>query len=62
MKLELRKATDGTGLVICVCGERTGKQIVIPLAPALSVEIDRMAKAEGVGMEKLILPPNFARH
>ncbi len=58
MKLELRKATDGTGFVICVCGERSYKQIVIPLSADLTDRIAQMMRAEGIGIEALILPPN----
>lgn len=59
MILELRKATDGANFVICVCSEKLGSQIVIPLSEALSVRIVRMAAAEGVGVEKLILPVQY---
>lgn len=55
MKLELRRAIDGTGLVICVCGERSRKQIVIPLSAELSSRIDLMLNAEGIG-NSLLLP------
>ena len=57
IKLELRKRTDGQGLVICVCGSQN--QIVIPLAKGVSMAIEKMARAEGVKQEKLILPPTF---
>lgn len=59
MKLALHKSTDGTHFVICVCGPRTRKQIVIPLSAELSAAIERMVKAEGIRTEKLILPPLF---
>ncbi len=55
MKLELRRATDGTGFAICVCGERSRKQIVIPLSADLSERIDVMLKEEGIG-NSLLLP------
>ncbi len=55
MILELRRATDGTGFAICVCGERNRKQIVIPLAQDLSARIDVMLKEEGI-KDSLLLP------
>lgn len=60
MKLELRKAVAGTHFVICVVDERSGRQIVIPLAPALSDEIDRMLRAQGFKAARLLLPPDLA--
>lgn len=61
MKLELRKATDGTHFVICVVGERVRRQIVVPLSPELSGKIQQMVDAEGVKTDTLILPPGMAR-
>lgn len=55
MKLELRKAIDGVGFVICVCGERSGRQLVIPLSGDLSARIEIMLRQEGIG-SGLILP------
>ena len=48
MNLELRRAVDGGGFVICVCGERSQKQIVIPLAQDLSERIELMLRHEGI--------------
>jgi hypothetical protein len=59
MKLELRRATDGTHFVICIVSEQAKKQIVVPLSPTLSSEIYQMTMAEGFGTEKLILPPGL---
>lgn len=61
MNLELRKAVDGTHFVICICGEISQRQLVIPLSPKLSDQIQRMLEAEGVKNE-LILPPHYAGH
>jgi hypothetical protein len=47
MKLELRKRIDGTGFVICICGEKTGQQLVVPLAQDLSERIDVMLRQDG---------------
>ncbi len=55
MNLQMLRNTDGSGLVICVCGERSGKQIVIPLSQDLSNRIDLMLKQEGI-MNTLLLP------
>lgn len=55
MKLELRKAADGSHFVICICGERSGRQIVVPLSEELSGRIETMLKVEGVGTG-LLLP------
>ncbi len=57
--LELRKKTDGTSFVICVCGEKTNRQLVIPLSRDLSDQIERMGREEGVKAEGLILPPQL---
>lgn len=61
MRLELRKAVDGTHFVICIVGAMSRQQIVIPLAPKLSSRIQRMLDAEGVGTE-LLLPPYGETH
>lgn len=58
MKLELRKAIGGTHFMICVCGAT--KEIVIPLSPALSGELQQMVDAEGIRAGNLILPPGRA--
>ncbi len=57
--LELRQKADGTSFVICVCGEKTNKQLVIPLSRELSDQIERMGREEGVKAEGLILPPQL---
>lgn len=57
MKLELRKAVDGTHFLICICSEIAGKQLVVPLSPRLSAEIQHMVTAEGIKTDTLILPP-----
>lgn len=57
--LELRKTTDGTRFVICVCGIETNKQLVIPLSLDLSNQIERLTREENVKAEGLILPPNM---
>jgi hypothetical protein len=55
VKLELLRLSDGTGLVICVCAERSRKQIAIPLSQDLSARIDVMLKEDGIG-NSLLLP------
>ncbi len=57
--LELRKRADGSSFVICVCGEKTNRQIIIPLSPEVSYQIERLTRAENVKAEGLILPPNM---
>jgi hypothetical protein len=53
MKLELFKASDGSGLSIIVSTDR--RKIMIPLATQLSVEIDKMLREEA-GNVLLTLP------
>jgi hypothetical protein len=57
--LELNKKTDGTGFVICVCGERTNRRLIIPLSGDLSHQIERLTREENVKAEGLILPPQL---
>lgn len=54
MKLELR--TAGTHFVICICGEKSERQIVVPLSAEISDHIERLMKAEGVKTGGAILP------
>lgn len=61
MRLDLRKAMDGTHFVICIVSDVARKELAIPLSAELSVKIESMVRAEGIGMEKVLLPPNFAR-
>lgn len=58
MKIELRRAVEGTHFVVCIYGEKAGKQLIIPLSPRLSGEIERMLNAEGIPTELLIAPRN----
>ena len=57
VKLELLKSPDGGNLMIRVIGERSNKQIIIPLAVDLSIAIERVCRFEGVGTDTLIAPP-----
>lgn len=59
MKLVLQKDIQGTHFAICVVGERTRKQIVIPLSPDLSAAIERLVRAEGVPIETVLLRPGM---
>lgn len=58
--LELRRNIDGTGLAVCVCGQRSRKQVVIPLSADLSARIEVMLKVEGVGSGLAL--PALERH
>lgn len=49
MKIELCRAAGGANFAVHLTGERSGKVIVIPLAQALSEEIDRMIHVEATG-------------
>ena len=54
MKIELCRASGGANFAVYLTGERSGKQIIIPLSQQLSEEIDRMIHIEVTGT--LILP------
>ena len=60
MRLELQKKRDGTGFVICIIGEKSQRQLVVPLGHDLSEQIDIMLRQEGFSPE-MSVPELLAR-
>jgi hypothetical protein len=61
MKLELRKATDGTHFVICICSEKQNRQLVVPLSPKLSSRSTH-ARGRRLHHQRAVCRAETARH
>lgn len=59
MRLELKKATDGTHFVICVVPDFPMQGLVVPLSPELSTQIELIVRAEGIPMERVFIAPHL---
>lgn len=59
IRMELQRATDGTHFVIAVQAEQARRQLIVPLSPELSADIERMCVTEGVTMEQAFVDPHL---